>query len=45
MPDRKNHGLRIIRSGELDANTPQTPGIPQDDPLHSAPGKPRAAQF
>jgi hypothetical protein len=45
MPDRKNHGLRIIRSGELDANTPQTPGIPHDNPFHSAPGKPRAAQF
>jgi uncharacterized RmlC-like cupin family protein len=26
-PDWKNHGLRIIRSGELDTNTPQTPGM------------------
>jgi uncharacterized RmlC-like cupin family protein len=26
-PDWKNHGLRIIRSGQLDANTPQTPGM------------------
>jgi hypothetical protein len=24
-PDWKHHGLRIIRSGELDTNTPQTP--------------------
>ena len=45
MPDWKNHGLRIIRSGELDAHTPQTSGIPHDNPLHSAPGKHRAAQF
>jgi hypothetical protein len=27
MPDWQNHGLRIIRSGELDSNTPQTPGM------------------
>jgi len=27
QPDWKNHGLRIIRSGELDTNTPQTPGM------------------
>ena len=26
-PDWKNHGLRIVRSGELDSNTPQTPGM------------------
>jgi hypothetical protein len=25
-PDWKAHGLRIIRNGELDTNTPQTPG-------------------
>ena len=23
-PDWKNHGVRIVRSGELDTNTPQT---------------------
>jgi len=45
IPDRKNHGLRVIRSDELDAHTPQTSGIPHDNPLHSAPGKHRAAQF
>jgi uncharacterized RmlC-like cupin family protein len=27
IPDWKTHGLRIIRSGELNANTPQTPGM------------------
>ena len=26
-PDWKNHGIRIIRSGELDTNTPQTRGM------------------
>ena len=26
-PDWRTHGLRIIRSGELDSNTPQTPGM------------------
>src|SRR5271154_6512260 len=26
-PDWKNHGLRIVRSGELDSNTAQTPGM------------------
>ena len=26
-PDWKNHGVRIIRAGELDTNTPQTPGM------------------
>jgi uncharacterized RmlC-like cupin family protein len=26
-PDWRKHGLRIIRSGELDSNTPQTPGM------------------
>jgi len=25
--DWKNHGLRIVRAGQLDANTPQTPGM------------------
>src|SRR5919206_4986855 len=28
MPtDWRTHGVRIVRSGELDANTPQTPGM------------------
>ncbi len=26
-PDWKNHGVRIVRAGELDTNTPQTPGM------------------
>ena len=25
--DWKNHGIRIVRAGELDSNTPQTPGM------------------
>ena len=25
--DWKEHGIRIVRAGELDANTPQTPGM------------------
>jgi uncharacterized RmlC-like cupin family protein len=25
--DWKNHGVRIVRAGELDSNTPQTPGM------------------
>ncbi len=27
MPDWREHGIRIIRAGELDTNTPQTPGM------------------
>jgi uncharacterized RmlC-like cupin family protein len=27
MPDWKEHGIRVVRSGELDTNTPQTPGM------------------
>src|SRR5262252_6509191 len=27
MPDWKAEGVRIVRAGELDANTPQTPGM------------------
>lgn len=27
MADWKEHGIRIIRAGELDCNTPQTPGM------------------
>lgn len=26
-PDWRNHGVRIVRAGELDTNTPQTPGM------------------
>jgi len=27
MPDWKEHGIRVVRAGELDGNTPQTPGM------------------
>src|ERR1700684_2745498 len=27
MSDWKTHGIRIVRAGELDGNTPQTPGM------------------
>ena len=27
MPDWKENGVRIVRAGELDPNTPQTPGM------------------
>jgi uncharacterized RmlC-like cupin family protein len=27
MPDWEHHGIRIVRAGELDHNTPQTPGM------------------
>ncbi len=27
MTDWKQHGIRIVRAGELDTNTPQTPGM------------------
>jgi uncharacterized RmlC-like cupin family protein len=26
-PDWRNHGVRVVRAGELDTNTPQTPGM------------------
>ena len=26
-PDWRNHGVKIVRAGELDPNTPQTPGM------------------
>jgi uncharacterized RmlC-like cupin family protein len=35
-PDWKNHGLRIIRSGELDTNTPQTPGMTRAEAISRA---------
>ncbi|HWO27851.1 MAG TPA: hypothetical protein VNO32_03545 [Candidatus Acidoferrum sp.] len=36
MPDWKTHGLRIIRSGELDNNTPQTPGMTRAEAISHA---------
>ena len=27
MPDWKTDGVRVVRAGELDSNTPQTPGM------------------
>jgi uncharacterized RmlC-like cupin family protein len=36
MPDWKNHGLRIIRSGELDTNTAQTPGMTRAEAISHA---------
>ncbi|AKV04797.1 putative mannose-6-phosphate isomerase [Labilithrix luteola] len=27
IPDWREHGVKVIRSGELDTNTPQTPGM------------------
>src|SRR4029078_8378331 len=27
MPNWKEHGIRIVRAGDLDSNTPQTPGM------------------
>src|SRR6202453_3064665 len=35
-PDWKNHGLRVIRSGELDSNTPQTPGMTRAEAISHA---------
>lgn len=26
-PDWQHHGIRLVRAGELDTNTPQTPGM------------------
>jgi uncharacterized RmlC-like cupin family protein len=34
--DWKNHGLRIVRAGELDANTPQTPGMTRAEAISHA---------
>ena len=36
LPDWKTHGLRIIRSGELDTNTPQTPGMTRAEAISHA---------
>jgi uncharacterized RmlC-like cupin family protein len=35
-PDWKTHGLRIIRSGQLDTNTPQTPGMSRAEAISHA---------
>jgi uncharacterized RmlC-like cupin family protein len=35
-PDWKAHGLRIIRSGELDTNTAQTPGMSRAEAISHA---------
>ena len=35
-PDWKQHGIRIIRSGELDSNTPQTPGMTRAEAISHA---------
>jgi uncharacterized RmlC-like cupin family protein len=34
--DWKGHGIRIIRHGELDANTPQTPGMTRAEAISHA---------
>jgi uncharacterized RmlC-like cupin family protein len=34
--DWKKHGLRIIRSGQLDTNTPQTPGMTRAEAISHA---------
>jgi uncharacterized RmlC-like cupin family protein len=35
-PDWKTNGLRIIRSGQLDTNTPQTPGMTRAEAISHA---------
>src|ERR1700687_4831185 len=35
-PDWQNHGLRIIRSGDLNTNTPQTPGMTRAEAISCA---------
>src|SRR5882672_2695927 len=34
--DWKHHGVRIVRSGELDMNTPQTPGMTRAEAISNA---------
>ena len=34
--DWKAHGIRIVRAGELDSNTPQTPGMTRAAAIHAA---------
>ncbi len=41
-PDWKNHGLRIIRSGDLNTNTPQTPGMTRAEAISRARARRRA---
>ncbi len=36
QPDWGKHGLRIVRSGELDLNTPQTPGMTRAEAISHA---------
>jgi len=36
MTDWKNHGLRIVRSGDLDTSTPQTPGMTRAEAISHA---------
>jgi uncharacterized RmlC-like cupin family protein len=36
QPDWEKNGLRIIRSGELDTNTPQTPGMARAEAISYA---------
>jgi uncharacterized RmlC-like cupin family protein len=36
QPDWKNYGLRIIRSGDLNTNTPQTPGMTRAEAISHA---------
>ena len=40
--DWKKHGVKIVHSGELDTNTPQTPGMTRLPPLrtHEKPDRP-----
>jgi uncharacterized RmlC-like cupin family protein len=35
-PDWKNNGLRVIRRGQLDSNTPQTPGMTRAEAISYA---------
>src|ERR1700704_6679493 len=30
MPDWKEHGIRVVRAGELDGNPPKTPGMTRE---------------
>src|SRR5450755_1175613 len=34
--DWKHHGLRIVRAGQLDSNTPQTPGMTRAEAISHA---------
>jgi uncharacterized RmlC-like cupin family protein len=36
QPDWKQHGIRIVRSGELDTNTPQTSGMTRAEAISHA---------